>query len=336
MKVIITGATGLLGGWLVSDLIEESYDVTVIRYVPKINYQASKENPRLKSQYHINNFSQKTKEVFLDLCDFSSVEKMIKEEKADAVIHMAAVSRVSVAKNNPKDTYELASNGTLNILEAIRLHSPKTIFICHTEHKIYSGNTPPFNEDMLFNPEFMFVAAKISKEYLTKIYSKSYGIKGVTVRGGTYFGGYDFNFHKVIPYAISCLLKNEKIILRSSGRISRDFLYVKDAVLINRMLIKLMTDSSSSFQFGEAYNFSLGEDISLEEVVRKISDIYGNEAKIETVGGGHLLYGSSEMPHIRLDCKKAKDNFNWVPKYSFEQGLTETIDFYKSYFLKKS
>ena len=333
MKVIITGATGLLGGWLVSDLIRESYDVTVIGYESKIDYQSSTENPRLTSQYAIKNLNKKTKEVFLDLCDFPSVENMIKEEQPDVVIHMAAVSRVSVAKNNPKHTYELASNGTLNLLESIRLHSPNSIFICHTEHKIYSGNKLPFNEDMLFDPEFMFVAAKISKEYLTKIYSKTYGIKGVTIRGGTYFGGYDFNFHKVIPYTISSLLKNEKIILRSDGKISRDFLYVKDAVLINRMLIKAMTQSNSSFQFGEAYNFSLGRDISLKEVVKKISYIFGKEAKIDTVGGGHLLYGSSEIPHIRLDCKKAKEKLNWQPQYSFEEGLRETIDFYKSYFL---
>jgi len=331
MKVIITGATGLLGGWLVSDLIEESYDVTVIRYVPKINYQASKENPRLKSQYHINNFSQKTKEVFLDLCDFSSVEKMIKEEKADAVIHMAAVSRVSVAKNNPKDTYELASNGTLNILEAIRLHSPKTIFICHTEHKIYSGNHPPFNEEMLFNPEFIFDAAKISKEYLTKIYSKSYGVKGVTIRSGTYFGGYDFNFHKIIPYVIKCIIRNEKIELRSDGNITRDFLYIKDAVLLNRLLLNLTSEPNSSFEFGEAFNFSLENNISVIEVINKISTIFGIETEIDNTGGGHLLYGSSEIQDIRLDCSKAKVKLNWQPKYSLESGLKETIDFYKSF-----
>ena len=74
---------------------------------------------------------------------------------------MAAVSRVSVAKNNPRHTFELGANGTLNLLEAIRLHSPNTIFICHTEHKIYSGNRIPFNEEMLFNPNFIFDVAKI-------------------------------------------------------------------------------------------------------------------------------------------------------------------------------
>tara|TARA_B100001287_G_C22621478_1_gene500284 strand:- start:92 stop:1093 length:1002 start_codon:yes stop_codon:yes gene_type:complete len=331
MEIIITGATGLLGGWLISDLLESSHNLTIIRYKPRLKYQSSDENPRVNSQYQIKNFHKKCKEVYIDLFDYISVEKIVKETQADAIIHMADVSRVSIAKNNPKHTYELAANGTLNLLEAIRLHSLKTIFICHTEHKIYSGNHPPFNEEMLFNPEFIFDAAKISKEYLTKIYSKSYGVKGVTIRSGTYFGGYDFNFHKIIPYVIKCIIRNEKIELRSDGNITRDFLYIKDAVLLNRLLLNLTSEPNSSFEFGEAFNFSLENNISVIEVINKISTIFGIETEIDNTGGGHLLYGSSEIQDIRLDCSKAKVKLNWQPKYSLESGLKETIDFYKSF-----
>ncbi len=334
MKVIITGATGFLGGWLVSDLLKDSFDLTILRYRTSQKYQASQENSRNNSQYSLKNFDQNCKEVFVDLVDYSSVEKVIKETQADAVIHMAAVSRVSTASDNPRHTYELASNGTLNLLEAIRLCSPQTLFISHTDHKIYSGNKVPFKEEMLFDPDFIFTAAKISQEYLTKIYSQSYDVKAVTIRGGSYFGGYDFNFHRIIPYVIKCLTRDERIKLRSNGKFTRDFLYIKDAVLINRMLLSSMSEPHPPFEFGNAFNFSLENEYSTIEMVHKISEIYGKEVPIDIVGGGHPLYGSSELPDIKLDCTKAKAILNWDPKYSLEDGLRETIDFYRSYFIQ--
>jgi CDP-glucose 4,6-dehydratase len=331
MKIIVTGATGFVGGWLVSDLLKDSFDLTIIRYNPKHSYQSSEENPRTNSQYFIKKFDRKCKEVFIDLCDYLSVEKIIKETQAYAVIHMAAVSRVSIAKNNPKHTYELASNGTLNLLEAIRLHSPHTLFISHTSDKVYSGNNVPFHENMLFNPNFIFDAAKISQEYLTKIYAKSYKVRAVSIRSCGYFGGYDFNLHRVIPYVIQCLIKNESIKMRSDGGITRDFLYIKDAVLINRILLNKMSNKEGNFKFGDAFNFSLENTLSVMEIIKKIFEIYGKETKIESVGGGHPLYGSSELPDVKLDCTKAKESLDWQPKYSLEEGIEETIEFYKSF-----
>lgn len=288
--------------------------------------------PRNYCQYLLREFHEQCKEKFIDLSDYESVEKIVRETQPDVIIHMATVSRVHIAKNNPRHTYELASNGTLNILEAIRLHSPSTLFICHTDHKFYSGNKIPFNEDMLFNPNFIFDAAKISKEYLTKIYSKTYHVKGVTIRSGSYFGGYDFNLHRIIPYVIKCLINNEKVKLRTHGNLTRDFLYIKDAVIINCMLINAMTEPNSSFKFGNAFNFSLENTNSIMEIIEKISEIYGKKPEIDFIGGGHPLYQSSELTNIKLDCTKAKLKLNWKPKYSLDKGLEETIDFYRSYF----
>ncbi len=332
MRIIITGATGLLGGWLVSDLLKESYELTIIRYKQNLNYESSKKNPRNNCQYLLRDFDKQCKERFIDLSNYESVEKIVRDTQPNAIIHMAAVSRVHVAKNNPKHTYELASNGTLNLLEAIRLHSPGTIFICHTDHKFYSGNNIPFNEDMLFNPNFIFDAAKISKEYLTKIYSKSYKVKGITIRSGSYFGGYDFNLHRIVPYVIKCLINNEKVELRTNGSLTRDFLYIKDAVLINRMLLNSMSKPNTKFEFGNAFNFSLENTKSIMEIIEIISEIFGKKPEIDMIGGGHPLYESSELSNIKLDCTKAKRELNWEPKYSLEDGLKETIDFYCSYF----
>ena len=128
---------------------------------------------------------------------------------------------------------------------------------------------------MLFNPNFIFDAAKISKEYLTKIYSKSYNVKGVTIRSGSYFGGYDFNMHRIIPYVIKCLINNEKVELRTNGSLTRDFLYIKDAVLINKILLNSMSKPKTNFKFGNAFNFSLENTKSIMEIIELISKFMG-------------------------------------------------------------
>lgn len=320
MKTLLTGATGFLGGWLVSDLLDHSFEITVIRN-PK-----SKASYRTDSQYFLKNFTEKCREEFIDLFDYSAVEKIIKEVKPDAVIHMAAVGDVTVAKNNPKYTYEVSSNGTLNILEAIRVHSPDTLFLSHTTDKVYSGNAVPFNEEMLFDPNHIYEAAKVSQEYLTKIYSESYGIRAATMRCGNYFGGYDFNFNRIVPYVIKCAIENETVQLRSDGSFTRDFLYIKDAVSINRMLLELMSGTSSPFKFGDAFNFSLEIELSVMDIVHKILELCDSKIEVQVIGDG-----ASEIPNMRLDCTKSKTELGWLPKYSLEDGLYETIESYRSY-----
>jgi len=119
--------------------------------------------------------------------------------------------------------------------------------------------------------------------------------------------------------------------MRSDGGITRDFLYIKDAVLINRILLNKMSNKEGNFKFGDAFNFSLENTLSVMEIIKKIFEIYGKETKIESVGGGHPLYGSSELPDVKLDCTKAKESLDWQPKYSLEEGIEETIEFYKSF-----
>ena len=97
---------------------------------------------------------------------------------------MAAIGDINLTEN-PKNTYEVSSNSTLNLLESIRIHSPNTIFLSPTD-KIYGNNFVPFKENMKFNPT-IYEAAKISQEYLTKIYSETYGVRSAIIRCGNYF-----------------------------------------------------------------------------------------------------------------------------------------------------
>ena len=320
MKILITGATGFLGGWIVADLLKASADLIVLRN--RHSQTSYKDN----SQYALKGFDKHCKEVFLDILEYSDVEKLIKQSRPDAVVHLAAVGDVTVAAQDPKYTYEVSSNGTLNLLEAIRLHNPETVFLSHTTDKVYSGNAVPFSEEMLLNPSHIYEAAKVSQEHLAKIYARSYGLRITTIRCGNYFGGYDFNFNRIVPYAIKCAITNSSVNLRSNGSFTRDFLYIKDAVLVNQMVLNEMLSGRLSSKSGEAFNFSLELELSVLEIVEKILELCDSDVDVVTVGDG-----SAEIPNMRLDCTKSKTELNWAPEYTIERGLAETINFYRSY-----
>ena len=180
--------------------------------------------------------------------------------------------------------FETSANSTINFLEALRLHSPDTLFLSHTTDKVYSGNPAPFGEDMLFNPLHIYEVAKVSQELLTRSYAKHYGTKAITIRCGNYFGGHDFNFNRIVPYTIRQALKGENVVLRSNGKFTRDFLYIKDAVLINDMFIDRHLSPSSDLNYGEAYNFSLEIELSVIELVRRILDIVESDVGVEIDG----------------------------------------------------
>lgn len=321
MKIVLTGASGFLGGWLINDFLGKSYDITVLRSTKdRFYYQTD-------SQYSIKKYDKYCREEKLDLLDYSSVEKLIKEIKPDVVVHMAAIGDINLTRENPKNTYEVSSNSTLNLLESIRIHSPNTIFLSHTTDKIYGNNFVPFKENMKFNPTHIYEAAKISQEYLTKIYSETYGVRSAIIRCGNYFGGYDFNFNRIIPYTIKSIIEGSKIRLRSDGNFTRDFLYIEDAVLINNLLIQSINDSNKKFENGAAYNFSLEVQISVIDIIRAILNLSKSDSEIEIVSNT-----IRETRDMLLDCSKAKKELNWKPEYSLEQGLIKTIEFYKSYF----
>lgn len=325
MKILITGATGFLGGWLVSHFLEQNADVICLRNAKStLGY-------RDNSQYFLKDLGSKCLEEFVDISVFDDVNSVIKMHQPDVIIHLAAVGDVSVAFNEPRFTYETSANGTLNLLESIRVSSPETFFISHTTDKVYSGNPLPFVEDMSLRPSHIYEAGKIAQEHLTEIYAQSYDIKAVTVRCGNYFGGYDFNFSRIVPYVINQTIKNEAIILRSDGSFTRDFLYIKDAVLVNQMLIDTFNDNEKTLKYGEAFNFSLEIELSVMQIVKHILELCQSDLPIEIHGSA-----STEIANMRLDCCKAKRDLSWQAHYSLEHGLQETIDFYRHYFKTKN
>ncbi len=316
-KVIVTGATGFLGGWLISKLLEKDFDIVAV-----INPHSSA-NRRESSGYAILDLERRCTEERIDIIDYGAVEDLVLRHKPDVVVHMAAVGDVTVANSLPRTTFETSARSTINFLEALRLHSPDTLFLSHTTDKVYSGNPTPFREDMPFDPLHIYEVAKVSQELLTRSYAKHYGSKTITIRCGNYFGGFDYNFNRIVPYTIRQALRGEDVVLRSNGIFTRDFLYIKDAVLINEMFIDRHLGASNGLNYGEAYNFSLEIELSVIELVRRILAIMDSDVAVEIDGRAQ-----HEIANMRLSCDKAREDLGWAPKYTLDDGLAETIDAY--------
>lgn len=319
---MVTGATGFLGGWLIEALLEKNHKVIALTNPNQSAHQ------KIASKYQLLGLKDKCIEHPTDLADFDAVHHIINHHKPDVVIHMAAIGDVTVSQKLPKTTFETSANSTLNILEVLRLSSPETLFLSHTTDKVYSGHQPPFFEDMPLLPSHIYELAKVTQEHLTSCYATQYGLKTLTVRCGNYFGGFDFNFNRIIPYTIKQLLHNAPIILRSKGNFTRDFLYIEDAVLINLMLIDRHLKGDFA-HYGAAFNFSLEVQLSVLDLVKYIAEVMGQTPQIDIQDSA-----TSEISDMLLSCQKSKEILDWQPEFSLEQGLSRTIDAYRAYFAK--
>lgn len=316
--ILLTGATGFLGGWLVSSFLERGDRVVAV-----LNPGSSIRKNDL-AQYYMRGFDERCEQARINLLDPAAVDELIARVRPDVVIHLAAVGDVTLAAQNPALTFVTSARSTLNLLEALRLSSPETLFISHTTDKVYSGNPVPFMEDMPLTPSHIYEVAKVAQEHLTATYAKQYGLKTVTVRCGNYFGGYDFNFNRIIPFTIKQLLEGQPVTLRSSGRFTRDFLYIEDAVLVNHLLIERYLEAKEGF--GEAFNFSLEASLNMLELIVRIGSLMGVEPEIVINDTA-----KSEIPDMQLSCAKARDVLAWRPAFSFDEGLQRTIAAYRDY-----
>lgn len=319
-RILMTGATGFLGGWLTGHFLQQGHEVHVVRN-PGTSIRKD-----TRSQYDLLNLGSRCTEHRIDLMDQQAVAQTVAGAAPDIIVHMAAIGDVGICARNPTLAFNTSALSTLNLLEALRTSRPDTLFLSHTTDKVYSGNPTPFTEDMHLRPSHIYEAAKIAQENLTTVYAEQYGLKTITIRCGNYFGGYDFNFDRIIPYVIRQILTGQPVELRSNGKFTRDFLYIEDAVLVNDLLIAKHL-SGDFTTYGEAFNFSLEVKLSVLELVETLCRLMGHQPDVIIND-----QAKSEIPDMQLDCSKARRVLGWTPRFTLEEGLKRSISAYTDYF----
>lgn len=314
-NVFVTGATGLLGSWLVEELVCQGAVVTCLvrDWAPA-------------SRLVVEGTLERCNVVRGELEDLPLLVRALNEYEIDTVFHLGAQTIVGAANRSPLSTFEANVRGTWNLLEACRL-CPKLIerVIIASSDKAY-GDQPvlPYTEDLPLRGRFPYDASKSCAELIAGSYYHTYGVPLAITRCGNLFGGGDLNYNRLVPGTIRSALRNEPPVIRSDGRFIRDYFYVRDAVAAYLLLAEKLPRHDL---LGEAFNFGHERPLSVLEMVELILKLCQKTSLKPRI----LNEAAHEIPAQSLDCSKARRLLGWSARFSLEDGLRETIAWYRAH-----
>jgi CDP-glucose 4,6-dehydratase len=313
-QVLVTGASGFMGSWLTKHLLEQGATVTTLL----ADWNSDSYFVRSGMVHQVTN-------VVGSIEDYDLLEKVIDDQGINTVFHLAAVSVEGRAFEKPRQSFDINIRGTYNVLEACRSH-PDLVqrVVVASSDKAY-GDSPvlPYTEDLPTLGKHPYDVSKSCADLIAQSYHHSYGLPVAIGRFGNIYGGGDLNWTRLIPNTIRRLLRNERPLVRmpAQGDFMRDFLYIKDAV---NAYISMLEGLESPEVHGEAFNFAVGGSWTVLEVVKKIQQLMNCE-DIEPL---ILNQDHGEIWHQQVSTEKAQKILGWTPRYSFEAGLTETVEWY--------
>jgi len=312
--VFVTGATGLLGSWLVETLVGKGAQVTCLLrdWVPE-------------SRLHTDGHLAHVNVVHGELESLEVVQRALNEYEIDSVFHLGAQTIVGTAARSPLSTFESNIKGTWTLLEACRLN-PRLIerIVVASSDKAYGAHDRlPYTETTPLVGRFPYDVSKSCADLLGQAYGITYELPVVITRCGNLYGGGDLNFNRLIPGTIRSVLEGTSPIVRSDGTFVRDYFYVRDAVAAYMALAERLPGPVSP---GEAFNFGTETPATVLEVVDAILGLMQSDLR-PTI----LNQASHEIPRQYLDCTKATTAFGWEATYPLERGLRETIDWYREW-----
>jgi CDP-glucose 4,6-dehydratase len=313
--VLVTGASGLVGSWLVQSLIASGADVVcVLRdWVPQ-------------SELIRRNVLEKVKVVRGDIRDISVLERALGEYEINTVFHLAAQTIVSIANRNPLSTFETNIAGTWNLLEACK-RSPKVkqIVVASSDKAYGDQINLPYSENTPLQGRHPYDVSKSCADLISYTYAESYGLPVAITRCGNFYGGGDLNWNRVVPGTIRSILRNQSPVIRSDGEYIRDYFYVEDGAAAYMLLAEKLAINPD--YKGHAFNFSNEIQVTVKQLVEIILNKMNSNLIPEIRDEA-----TNEIRHQYLSAAKARKILGWFPLYTLEEGLERTISWYKDYF----
>lgn len=315
-RVLVTGATGVVGSWLVRRLLESGASViTLVR-----DWDPQSELIRSGTIH-------RSSVVNGALESYATLERAINEHEVDTVFHLGAQTIVGTALRGPLATFEANIRGTYNLLEACRVHRSlvERVVVASSDKAYGDAETLPYTEDMSLNGRHPYDVSKSCADLIAMTYAHTYGLPVTVARCGNVYGGGDLNWSRIVPGTIRSILNDERPVLRSDGHFVRDYIYVLDVV--NAYLLLASKTPENGIR-GEAFNFSTESHVTVLEITRRIQQLM-SRPDLEPV---ILNQARAEITKQTLDSRKAGRLLDWVPRYDLDKGLGETIDWYRDFF----
>lgn len=311
----VTGATGLVGNWLVKRLMNAGASVVCLMrdWVPQ-------------SELVRSGIIKKIKVIRGDVRNQALLERVLGEYEVDTVIHLAAQTIVGIANRNPISTFETNIQGTWALLEACR-HSPtvKQIVTASSDKAYGNQEKLPYDESSSLQGQHPYDVSKSCADLIAHTYAMTYQLPVIITRCGNFYGGGDLNWNRVVPGTIRSIIRGEAPIIRSDGKFIRDYFYVKDGAAAYMCLVEKLAENPDLC--GEAFNLSNELQVTVLEVAKKILELMDSD--LEPVV---LNDASNEIIRQYLSAAKARKILGWAPLYTLDQGLSETIQWYDNFF----
>ena len=311
-KILVTGSDGFIGSHLTEELVRAGYQVKAFVYYNSFNTWGWLDT--LPSDV------MKNVEIFQgDVRDPNGVKEAMKETAA--VFHLAALIAIPFSYHSPDTYVDTNIKGTLNILQAAREQDLERVLVTSTSEVYGTAQYVPMDEKHPFQGQSPYSATKIGADRLAESFYRSFQLPVSIVRPFNTFGPRQ-SARAVIPTIITQLLAGKEKIHLGSLTPTRDFNYVKDTV---NGFIKIY---ESEKKIGEEINIATQHEISIGELAEELIRQINPNAKI-VCDEERLRPEKSEVNRLLGSNKKIKELTDWKPIYSFEEGLSETISFFK-------
>jgi CDP-glucose 4,6-dehydratase len=310
----VTGATGLVGGWLVRRLLAAGADVVCLvrDNVPQ-------------SQLHDPDLASRIKLVRGDVCDQSTIERALGEYEVETVIHLAAQTIVGIANRNPISTFESNIKGTWSLLEACRRSPRVKQIVAASSDKAYGDQEKlPYDESTPLQGCHPYDVSKSCGDLIAHTYAHTYGLPVAITRCGNFYGGGDLNWNRIVPGTIRSVLRGQRPVIRSDGSFVRDYFYVEDGAAAYMILAEEMAGRPELN--GQAFNFSNEIQITVLDLVNRLLKMMHSDLQPDVRNEA-----SNEIRHQYLSAEKARQLLKWRPLFALDEGLERTVKWYEEF-----
>jgi dTDP-glucose 4,6-dehydratase len=313
VRVLVTGAAGFIGSNFVHYWLARRVDDQVVA-LDLLTYAGNREN--------LVGTEDRVPFVEGDIADLDLGERTLREHRIDVIVNFAAESHNSLAVVDPGRFFQTNVLGTQALLEAARrvgLQRFHHVSTCEVYGDLALDSDETFSEDSPYRPRTPYNASKAAADHAVRAYHETYGLPVTITNCSNNYGPYQFP-EKVIPLFVTNALDDKPLPMYASTQNKREWLHVRD----HCRAIELVLESD---RIGETYNVGSGIEASIEEIADRVLAATGKPADLKQIVPDRPGHDRRYL----LDSTKLRRDFGWQPEIGFDEGLSETVDWYAAH-----